>query len=63
MSSLVIVALAGPVMLINDLVHAMQSGAVGPVRLGAGLFVSAVWMIALGILTTELAWRAGILVA
>ncbi len=61
--SLAIVALAGPVMLFNDLFHAMESGALGPLRLGAGLFVSIVWITALGILITELAWRVGILVA
>lgn len=60
--SLLITALAGPVMLLNDVVNALRAGRIGSTAAFAGLVIACLWALALGILVTELAWHAGILV-
>lgn len=60
--SLLITALAGPMMLFNDLAQARRAGRSGVLMTLAGIVVACLWALALGILVAELAWHAGILV-
>lgn len=60
--SLLVTAIAGPIMLFNDALKARVVGGLGLFALAACLSVTCIWTLSLGILVTELAWRAGILV-
>lgn len=60
--SLFVTAIAGPVMLFNDALHARNKAGLGLFALAACLLIACIWILSLGILITELAWRAGILV-
>lgn len=60
--SLLITAFAGPVMLFNDAVEARGDGVIGPLFFVTCLAITGLWALAIGILATELAWRAGLLI-
>ncbi len=54
--------IAGPVMLSNEALSRFSAGGLSLAFLLICLSVAAGWTMALGILVTELAWRAGILI-
>lgn len=60
--SLLSTMFAGPVMLYNAAYDGWRDGKLASLSFAFALAVAAVWALALGILVTELAWRAGILV-
>ncbi|MEX0347226.1 MAG: hypothetical protein AB3N20_20050 [Rhizobiaceae bacterium] len=60
--SLLATMLAGPVMLFNAAYDGWRDGNLASLPFVIAVGIAAVWTMALGILVTELAWRAGILV-
>lgn len=60
--SLFITAFAGPVMLFNDARNARSSRKISVLVFTGCMLITAIWVLSLGILVTELAWRLGILV-
>ena len=61
--SLTVTMFAGPIMMINDAISAYAGRRIRPVTFAACLVFAGGWALALGILATELAWRAGILLS
>ncbi len=60
--SLLATMFAGPVMLFNAAYDRWRDGDLASLTFVIAVGIAAVWTMALGILVTELAWRAGILV-